>query len=564
MIDLFVDIANMSLTATWLILAVIAFRGMFKKAPKWIICALWGLVAIRLVVPMNLESGLSLVPKANPINKGMEYIATAKVNGSGNFAEPNGYDMGIEYILKQGGRSVRPEQMWVTIFTVIWLIGAAAMLCYALSSYLSLRRKVAVSICVGDKVYECDEVASPFIFGIVKPRIYLPSGLKAQTKMSVLKHECAHLKRGDYIWKPLGFLLLSIYWFHPLCWVAYILLCRDIELACDEKVTSSMDHLARADYCQALLDCSVERRMVTVCPVAFGEVGVKNRVKSVIHYKKPAIWMILLALIAGGMVSVCFMTNPKSYVEGKTLNESSTDAEVALVEGDKKDEMLKKWADAFCDRDADTILTLVTDDVKESLKEQELLWEEDGYVSFGYSSPWPMWDEGSTPYQITCETGNANKAEILYYALTSDPHVWVWKEYIEYRIDGDDFVITKEELEKFNYIASGEEFYRAYPCINNTPMDYATNGLAESLNNMALKSTINDYPKLLEPVSAAKVLLNLLDNEGKVKVEEVEDDSFKKEERKLKITFVEDREEVYLRMVQPWGNPGIWIPQDFE
>ena len=207
------------------------------------------------------------------------------------------------------GSSVNPMQVVVFVGSIVWLSGVALMLIYALISFLLLKRKVRASVVMNGRVKECDEVDSPFILGIFRPEIYVPSGISESTLELVIAHEEAHLKRHDYWWKPLGFVLLSVYWFNPLCWVAYILLCRDIEAACDEKVIKDKDREYMAAYSQALLDCSVNRRIIAACPLSFGETGVKERVKGVLNYKKPAFWVIVVAVIACIVVAVCFMTN---------------------------------------------------------------------------------------------------------------------------------------------------------------------------------------------------------------------------------------------------------------
>ena len=212
--------------------------------------------------------------------------------------------------------SVNPLQIYSFVAAIIWLSGTAIMLIFLVVSYFRLRRRVRVSIPLRDSVFLCDSIQSPFILGIFRPKIYLPSNMDDRQMDYVLAHEDAHLKRLDYLWKPLGFLILSVYWFHPLCWIGYILLCRDIELACDEKVITKMDADCRKEYSETLLSCSISRSGVSACPLAFGEVAVKERIRGVLNYRRPAFWVIVTAVAVCIATSVCFLTNPKRLVSG--------------------------------------------------------------------------------------------------------------------------------------------------------------------------------------------------------------------------------------------------------
>ena len=311
---LFLKILNLSINASWLILAVIVARLLLKKAPRWISCLLWGLVAVRLLCPISLESVLSILPSAKVVPDNIEMVQDPHID-SGVRIIDNAVNPVIEKSFSpDAASSVNPMQVVVFMGSIIWLTGMTVMLLYALISYILLRRKVRASVAMNDRVKECDEVDSPFILGIFRPEIYVPSGINEDTLELVIAHEEAHLKRHDHWWKPFGFVLLAIHWFNPLCWVAYILLCRDIEAACDEKVIKDKDREYMAAYSQALLDCSVNRRIIAACPLAFGETGVKERVKGVLNYKKPAFWVIIVAVIACIVVAICFMTNPAKRI----------------------------------------------------------------------------------------------------------------------------------------------------------------------------------------------------------------------------------------------------------
>ncbi|MCR5791005.1 MAG: M56 family metallopeptidase, partial [Lachnospiraceae bacterium] len=294
--------------------AVIIARFLLKKSPRWISCLLWGLVAIRLVCPFLPESSLSLLPSAKVFPDNIAVVSDPQIK-SGIRIIDNAVNPAVEdSISPNAGDSVNPMQVVVYAGSTIWVIGTAVMLLYALLSYIMLKRRVRASVAVKGNVKICDEVKSPFILGIVRPVIYVPSGMTGGTFDMVTAHENAHLKRHDHWWKPLGFVLLAAHWFNPLCWMAYILLCRDIEAACDEKVIRDKDKEYVAAYSQALLDCSVQRRTIAACPLAFGEAGVKERIKGVLNYKKPAFWVVILSAIVCVALAGCFMTNPKSSI----------------------------------------------------------------------------------------------------------------------------------------------------------------------------------------------------------------------------------------------------------
>ena len=309
--ELFLKIINMSISASWLVLAVLILRFVLKKAPKWINVLLWGIVAIRLICPFSFESTLSLIPSAEtiPLNIGMD--TTPTIN-SGISAINNA----VNPIISQSntpmaGASVNLLQITIGIYEYIWIFGMIALALYTAISYWRLHRKVDTAVRYKDNIFQSENVSFPFVLGIIKPRIYLPFKMNGQYLEYVVAHEQAHICRKDHWWKPLGFLLLMIHWFNPLMWLAYVLLCRDIELACDEKVIKELGNEQRGDYTQALVACSVNRRMIAACPLAFGEVSVKERVKSVMNYKKPAFWVIIISVIVCVGVAVCFLTNPK-------------------------------------------------------------------------------------------------------------------------------------------------------------------------------------------------------------------------------------------------------------
>lgn len=330
--DVFLKLVNLSISASWLILAVLVLRFVLKKAPKWVMPLLWGVVALRLVCLFSIESALSLIPSAETIPS--EIVTETR--------EPVLYEQATLDIVTNPtlpsaaevpvGVSRQQAQVDFNIYSVLWLAGMAALLVHALVSAGKLKRKLATAILLRDNIYESEFVDSPFVFGVVKPNIYLPMHMDEGTAAYVIAHERAHLARRDHWWKVLGYLVLALHWFNPLVWVAYILFCRDIELACDEKVVKGLDGAARADYSQALLSCAAPKRAVAACPLAFGEGNIKMRVKSALHYKKPAFWVAAAAVLAVVIVAVCFLTNPKSERGSLVWAQKLNAADVASIE----------------------------------------------------------------------------------------------------------------------------------------------------------------------------------------------------------------------------------------
>ena len=330
--DVFLKLVNLSISASWLILAVLVLRVVLKKAPKWVMPLLWGVVALRLVCLFSIESALSLIPSAETIPS--EIVTETR--------EPVLYEQATLDIVTNPtlpsaaevpvGVSRQQAQVDFNIYSVLWLAGMAALLVHALVSAGKLKRKLATAILLRDNIYESEFVDSPFVFGVVKPNIYLPMHMDEGTAAYVIAHEHAHLARRDHWWKVLGYLVLALHWFNPLVWVAYILFCRDIELACDEKVVKGLDGAARADYSQALLSCAAPKRAVAACPLAFGEGNIKTRVKSALHYKKPAFWVAAAAVLAVVIMAVCFLTNPKSERGSLVWAQKLNAADVASIE----------------------------------------------------------------------------------------------------------------------------------------------------------------------------------------------------------------------------------------
>lgn len=337
--DLFLKLLNLSISAGWLIMAVVLLRFIFKKAPKWVNCLLWGIAGLRLLLPFSVESMLSLVPSAETVPPEILYEETPHItSGISSFNSMVNPIIGGTFATVPGA-SVNPIQVLTIVFSYLWIIGLFVLIAYAFVSYIRLKGRMKTATLLKGNIFESENVGSPFVLGIIKPKIYLPYNIGDDDRKHVIAHEKAHIRRKDHFIKPLAYLILCVYWFNPLVWVAYIFLCRDIEMACDEKVIREMDGESRKDYSEALLNCSVNRRKIAACPLAFGEVGVKDRIKKIMNYKKPAFWVIVIAVISCVITAVCFLTNP---VTEDPIEESNyypiIDEITADIDGDGKKE----------------------------------------------------------------------------------------------------------------------------------------------------------------------------------------------------------------------------------
>lgn len=331
---LFLHIVNISLVASWLVLVILAVRLVFRKAPKWSVCLLWSFVAIRLVFPFSIESALSLIPSAEPLPQDIIYTAKPQVDTGISSINSVINPVIAELLAPEPVASANPTQIWSFVFSRIWIAGAAVMFFYALLSWWILRSKLATATLLQKGIKQSEQIDSPFVLGIIRPVIYLPYQIDGTDRKYVIAHEQAHMTRKDHWWKLLGLMLLSIYWFNPMMWVAYIFLCRDIEAACDEKVIKEMEEDGKRAYSTALLNCSVRHRLMAACPLAFGEIGVKERVKNVMNYKKPALWVVFIALLICIVIAICFLTNPQNEAKPDNYHYNNTQVADTVEEGD--------------------------------------------------------------------------------------------------------------------------------------------------------------------------------------------------------------------------------------
>ncbi len=316
MTALFLKIVNTGISAGWVVLAVLAVRLVLRKAPKWTHVLLWGIVALRLIFPFSLESALSLIPSAQTLPDQLLagpsfqiHTGVPPVDQRVNEYLGDRYFEGVS-VPTGSGRDT------MTLFAVLWIVGTLLLLAYMAVSYLRLWLRLSEAVPVEENVFRSRKIEVPFVFGFLKPEIYLPWGMDSETSAYVVRHERAHIRRGDHWWKMIGFLILAVYWFHPLLWAAYLLFCRDIELACDEKVIRELPEEQRAEYSQALLDCSIGRDKGTasgiIFPPSFGEQDVKKRIRHILYYRKPVFWVTAGAVAGCAVLAVCFLTDPPS------------------------------------------------------------------------------------------------------------------------------------------------------------------------------------------------------------------------------------------------------------
>ncbi len=368
MTDIFLKILNMSLSATFVCAAVVLARILLRRAPKWIMLILWAAVAVRLICPISFESNVSMIPTSEAIPQDIGIADTPTIH-SGIGAVDNA----VNPLLQSGTLAPTPEysanpmQILTFIASIVWVAGMCLMLLYTVVSYVRLKLRVRISLPMEGEhnVRLCDSIDSPFILGFIRPVIYLPSSIDEADAEHVLAHERCHIKRFDFIWKPLGFMLLAIHWFNPIMWVAYVLLCRDIECACDEAVLKKSGSEIKSTYATALINCSVSRKSIAACPLAFGETGLKMRVKNVLSYKKPTVWLILAGLIVCAAVGIFLLTDPASIAITE-LSEEETGDYAEIFDGVETLTIYqgKLTSDVY---DADTVA-----DVIDTLKEVRL------------------------------------------------------------------------------------------------------------------------------------------------------------------------------------------------
>ncbi len=594
--QIFLTFLYKNMTVSVVIIAVLLARLLLRKMPKKYSYILWSIVGIRMIFDLPFATNISVFNLFRGFAKrsstmGTMLTGSRKTNLQGatdalNTIGTTGTSTAHASRNTTVGamtHTLTTSQMVLGILGLLWLIVVALFVAYGIYSYVKCRLLVRTAVIARDiipdthkkkgivSVWECDRIPSPFVLGLIRPRIYIPFRMPKQEQAYILAHEQCHIRRLDPLWKLIAFLLLAVYWWNPLVWCAFFYMVRDMEMSCDEAVIEQFGNEIKQGYSNSLLSFAMERHPYSFAPIAFGEGDAGRRIKNVLNFKKTHTWVAILVFVLLVVVGVSCLTNGKDKISSETVSDmensqmqqtavETTEAPIDSVNSSTVEAPLSRvdqWAQAFCSRDVRTIQDMATDDAKNELKEENLL---DDNGNFGWSSPWPWFDEesGMPAYQIT--QSDDTSATILYYAQVSDPHVTVWKETLQYTRKDDKIEIAHEELQMLNFIASGSEFENAYPKgIQNTPIDYQANGLGETLNEHAISangmSPDGEY-NLTDPMEAAQYLLNLLRNDGKV---EITADKKNKTQVELKVHFTEDDITHHITMIRPWGEDGIWV-----
>lgn len=594
--QIFLTFLYKNMTVSVVIIAVLLARFLLRKMPKKYSYILWSIVGIRMIFDLPFATNISVFNLFRGFAKrsstmGTMLTGSRKTNLQGatdalNTIGTTGTSTAHASRNTTVGamtHTLTTSQMVLGILGLLWLVVVALFVAYGIYSYVKCRILVRTAVIAHDiipdthkkkgivSVWECDRIPSPFVLGIIRPRIYIPFRMPKQEQAYILAHEQCHIRRLDPLWKLIAFLLLAMYWWNPLVWCAFFYMVRDMEMSCDEAVIEQFGNEIKQGYSNSLLSFAMGRHPYSFAPIAFGEGDAGRRIKNVLNFKKPHTWVAILVIVLLVVVCVSCLTNGKDKISSETVSDTensqmqqtaveTTEAPMSSDNSSTVQESLQsvdKWAQAFAARDVRTIQDMATDDTKNELKEENLL---DDNGNFGWSSPWPWFDEesGMPAYQIT--QSDDTSATILYYAQVSDPHVTVWEETLQYTRKDDKIEIAHEELQMLNFIAGGTEFENAYPKgIQNTPMDYQANGLGETLNEHAISangmSPDGEY-NLTDPMEAAQYLLNLLRNDGKV---EITADKKDKTQVELKVHFTEDDITHHITMIRPWGEDGIWV-----
>ena len=594
--QIFLTFLYKNMTVSVVIIAVLLARFLLRKMPKKYSYILWSIVGIRMIFDLPFATNISVFNLFRGFAKHTSTVETMlagshRTNLQGSTDLLNKTDTtgaaaahaSRSTVVEAMTHTLTTSQMVLGILGLLWLIVVALFVTYGIYSYVKCRLLVRTAVIARDitpdshkkknnvSVWECDRIPSPFVLGIIRSRIYIPFRMPKQEQAYILAHEECHIRRLDPLWKLIAFLLLAVYWWNPLVWIAFLYMVRDMEMSCDEAVIEQFGNEIKQGYSNSLLSFAMERHPYSFAPVAFGEGDAGRRIKNVLNFKKPHTWVAILVFVLLVVVGVSCLTNGKDKISSETVSDTensqmqqtaveTTEAPMSSDNNSTVQESLQsvdKWAQAYAARDVRTIQDMATDDAKNELKEENLL---DDNGNFGWSSPWPWFDEesGMPAYQIT--QSDDTSATILYYAQVSDPHVTVWKETLQYTRKDDKIEIAHEELQMLNFIASGSEFENAYPKgIQNTPMDYQANGLGETLNEHAISangmSPDGEY-NLTDPMEAAQYLLNLLRNDDKV---EITADKKDKTQVELKVHFTEDDITHHITMRRPWGEDGIWV-----
>lgn len=584
---------------TMVILAVFAVRFFLRKCPKKYSYLLWAIVGIRMVFDLPLASRFSLFNVFHLFGKSSQETVLQRTGNTvaGSIQKSAGSvakslteaAQGTADVHAASGMTMR--EYVFAMLGIVWIAGTMLILLYGIYSYIRCRNMTRTAVLFDTvsrrtKIWECDGIPSPFVLGVFCPQIYIPFRMNKQEQQYILAHEQCHIRRHDPLLKLLAFVLLAVYWWNPFAWAAFFFMTRDMEMSCDEAVIEKFGNNIKKGYSSSLLAFAMERHPYSFAPVAFGEGDAGRRIQNVLNFKKPQTWVAALAVLAVIVAAVSCLTSQKP-VSAKNAGQSGTSEQVDSTEEpvqkkspleEKTEQKLLMWAQAFSGRDAEEIVKMASKEAQQSMKKEQLLRMDGDSPDFGWSSPWPWGTFGDTfggkgqemdGYRLAALDTKAQTAKIIYYAETSDPQVTPWVENVSYTWDNDKFQITKESLNMFeDGITSFDMFDLIYREIDGTQMDYRVNGMGETLNkNMVSAGTIQ------EPAAAARSLLNLPLDESKVSVEVTDEkthtevdgntdmeynQSAESTDQILKITFSDGT--YYVRMIQPWGKNGIWIP----
>lgn len=559
--EMFLKVLYRGMIAGGVVLAVLLIRMLLCRAPKIYSYLLWGLVLYWLLCPFTFASPFSFLGTLGGTARARIQVVEGENHAGIQSAEMSeeqqgGQMEGAVLNAEWKGESIRLSRRIVLRFAAyVWIAGGAATLLYGAASLVLLSRRLRGAVRMQDNTFLSDYVPTPFVIGAIRPRIYLPSSLQEKERDYIILHERTHIRRGDHIVRMLAFLALAVYWFHPLVWLAYYLSGKDMEMSCDEAVMRKMGRDIRADYSTSLLNLATSRLFSGGTPLAFGEGDTKARIKNVMRWRRPKPAAVGFSLAAVAVAAVVFGTDPwraDAQGAGAGQDAEAENAELRLA--------ADAWAKAFCNRDGNTIAALSTAQYQTYLIEEELLSVADGeYYGFGWSSPWP-WDSEQDYRIVDC---TENRAVILYYAWTSVPHVTVWQEILSWEREDGEYRVRERSLGYLDSISDSGGFAAAYGMgIKGTPIDYLTNGAGEALNENALQNReyYQDYQVLFAPETAARFLLNLSESESDAAVasgRRQTDGSVV-----VTVSFPADGGSAVVRMVQPYGEDGIWIVQD--
>lgn len=599
--SLFEILWEMSLIASIVIGCVLLARCFMHRLPKKYSYMLWLVVLFRLICPVSVSSEFSIfnlahfrvdwsgatVTEAVTEFPGEDITHTNYIYEDAVVMENYAYETAVHtYTLTELSIPAR-----IRLASGIWFFGVAAILFYSIRMYMKFREKVSGATLLRDNIYECENIPSPFVMGIILPKIYIPYRLTKEEQSYILAHENYHIRRCDHLIKMAAFFMLTVYWFNPLVWVSYILMCRDMEMSCDEKVLSQLGVQIKQDYSTLLLSFAMNKRLNFAGPLAFGETDTGKRVKNVLRFQQPKVWGSVLGVVLLAAVILGCATNEATervvveadgvdhnseteWIDGELINVevdpvTSNQVEDAVIHNYPATEeavgiadpeelrFIQDLAIAFCERDGAAINDMVTEEGRAVLEEHFLLETHGDAYSFGWSSPWPM--NPDTDWRIL--SVKDGKAEILFYAWTSDPHISVWRMEVSYEKTDGKYLCMPGEIVYLDAIGSEEEFFMAYPggAIRGTQMDYETNGMGEALNENAKANRGNmpAYEALFSPDTAAVSLLNL-DSEA-IRIHPGREDSDENGAKTVEVMFEEGGKTISIKMEQPFGEDGIWI-----